>query len=51
MLNSNTWNYLTVCKQKSSNSFKNKIIHLKSYMIYMYKQDLPLNNHQNPNIT
>ena len=34
MLSSNTWNYLTVCKQMSSNnSFKNKLI----YKLFAYK--------------
>ena len=50
MLNSTTWNYLTVCKQMSSkNSFKNKITKkvfaYKSY-IYIKKQDSVLNNLQ-----
>ena len=43
VLDNNTWNYLTDCKQMSS--FKEMLpIHLK--IIYMYKQDLALNNHQ-----
>ena len=40
MLDGNTWNHLTVCKQKSSNnSFKNKVTNkLFSYksIIYIY---------------
>ena len=47
MLNSNTWNHLTVCKQISSNLFKNEITYkLYTEKSYMYKQDLALNNHE-----
>ena len=49
LLYSNTWNHLTVCKKKtlvnlrmsSKNVFINYI-----YLIYVYKQDLALNNLQ-----
>ena len=46
---SNTWNHLTVCKQKmSSDSFKNLIkkmrLQIHIYLIYKYKEDLVLNN-------
>ena len=43
----NTWNYLTVLK--SSKSFKNVIYKMNLqiiYIIYMYKEDLSLNNLQ-----
>ena len=40
-LHYNTWNHLTVCKQMSPGLFKNLI-----YLIYMYKEDLALNNLQ-----
>ena len=33
MLNSNTWNYLTVCKQMTFNSFNNEVI----YKIFIYE--------------
>ena len=33
MLDSNTWNHLTVCKQMSSGSFKNNV----AYKIFAYK--------------
>ena len=38
VLESITWNYLTVCRQITSGSFKNKL--------FAYKQDLALNNPQ-----
>ena len=48
VLDSNTRNYLTVCKQMSSGSFKTLTNTFYSQMvyIYMYKQDLALNNLQ-----
>ena len=44
MLDSNTWNYLTLCKKTSSGLFKNvscKLLANKPYIqyVYMYKQD------------
>ena len=47
----NTWNYLTVCKQMSSGSFKNnvtyKLFRLQViHIIDIYKQHLALNNLQ-----
>ena len=33
VLDTNTWNHLTVCKQISSNSFKNKI----TYEVFPFK--------------
>ena len=47
VLDKNTWNHLIVCKQVNSGSFKNviyKICIYYSYLIYMYKEDLALNN-------
>ena len=39
VLNSFTWDYLTVCKQINSNSFENKTTHkLFTYKLYMHKQ-------------
>ena len=52
LLCSNTWNHLTVCKKKSSGSFKNVIYKIYKmclqiiYLIYMNKEDLALNNLQ-----
>ena len=47
-LHYNTWNHLTVCKKMSSGSFKNikKMCLQIIYLIYMYKEDLALNNLQ-----
>ena len=36
MLDSNTWNYLTVCKQMSPNLFKNNLSAYKSHLYYVY---------------
>ena len=33
IIDHNTWNHLTVCKQKSSDSFKNNV----TYKLFMYK--------------
>ena len=47
LLRSDTYNHLTVCKQMSFCSFKNNIYKmylLIIYLIYLYKQDLALNN-------
>ena len=49
MIHSNTWNHLTVCKQMGSGSFKdviNKMCSQIIYLIFMYKDDLALNNLQ-----
>ena len=46
VLNSNTWNYLTVCKQMMPDLFKNLNYKLFAYKSYMYEQDLALNNSQ-----
>ena len=51
LLYSSTWNYLTVCKKKSSGSFKNVIYKMCSQIVYIFdiymsKQDLALNNQQ-----
>ena len=41
------YHYLTVCKQMSSDSFKNAIYKLYAYKSYdIYKEDLALNNLQ-----
>ena len=48
-LYSNTWNYLTVYKTMSSGSLKNVINKMCLqiiYLIFMYKEDLALNNLQ-----
>ena len=48
-LYSNTWNHLAVCKQMSFGLFKNvfyKLFVYKSYIWYMYKPNLALNNLQ-----
>ena len=42
MLNNNSLNHLTVCKQMSSDSSKNVTYKLFAYKLYMYKQDLAL---------
>ena len=45
VLQSNTWNYLTVCKQTNFGSFKDVIYKTNHiHLIYMYKQDLTSNN-------
>ena len=44
MLDRNTQNHLTVCKKMSSGSFKNLINKMCLQIIYMYKEDLELNN-------
>ena len=48
VLNSNTWNNVTVCKQMSSNSFKIKFTYklfAKKYIcMYRHTEDLALNN-------
>ena len=36
VLNNNTWNHLTMCKQMSSGLFKNKV----SYKLFSYKSYL-----------
>ena len=50
MLNDNTGNHLTLNKQMSSRSYNDnvtsKLFAYKSYIQYMYKQDLTLNNPQ-----
>ena len=49
ILNSNTWNHLTVCKQMSTGSFKNvtyKLFVYTSHIWYICKQNLALNNLQ-----
>ena len=49
VLNSYTQNQLTVCKKMSSSSFENFIYKMCLqiiYLIYMYKEDLSLNNLQ-----
>ena len=50
MLDRNTWNQLTVCKQISTGSLKRCYLQNISlqirYLIYLYKQDLALNNPQ-----
>ena len=46
MLDSDTWNHLTVCKQMSSNKLlKNKVTN-KWFAEKSYKQNLALNNPQ-----
>ena len=48
MLNSNSWNYLTMCKQMKSyqkNKVTDKLLAYKfAYKSFMYEQDLALNN-------
>ena len=47
MLNSNIWKHLTVCKQIISISFKDSYLQTIHFeIIYMYKEDLTLNNQQ-----
>ena len=47
-LHNNTWNNLTVCKKLAQNRLKyyQKMCLQIIYIIYMYKQDLALNNWQ-----
>ena len=48
LLHSNTWNHLTVCQKKKWAQARLKVLSrkcfYKSYIIYMYKQDLALIN-------
>ena len=48
MLNKNTWNYLTVCKQMSSGLFEmlptNYLFTNHIFNIYVGKEDLALDN-------
>ena len=49
LLHSNSWNHLTLCKEISTGSFKNvinKMFTTHMYLIYMYKEDMALNNLQ-----
>ena len=51
LLHSNTWNYLTVCEKKWDQvypkmSSRKCVYKLYIYWIYMYIQDLALNNQQ-----
>ena len=41
MLDNNTWNYLTECKQMGSGSFKNKVIYKLFTDIYIYIYNNP----------